>query len=46
MSAWVTKDGSEFTRRTVRLGLRQNGYHQILEGVQGEKRPLPTGLYS
>jgi cobalt-zinc-cadmium efflux system membrane fusion protein len=43
MSAWVTKDGSEFTRRTVRLGLQQNGYHQILEGVQVGETAVTDG---
>ena len=43
MSAWVTKDGSDFTRRTVRLGLQQNGYHQILEGVQEGETAVTDG---
>ena len=43
MSAWVTKDGSEFTRRTVRLGLQQNGYHPILEGVQEGETAVTDG---
>jgi membrane fusion protein, heavy metal efflux system len=43
MSAWVTKDGSVFTRRTVRLGLQQNGYHQILEGVQAGEMAVTDG---
>jgi membrane fusion protein, heavy metal efflux system len=38
-----TKDGSEFTRRTVRLGLQQNGYHQILEGVQEGETAVTDG---
>jgi membrane fusion protein, heavy metal efflux system len=43
MSAWVTKDGSEFTRRTVRLGLQQNVYHQILDGVQVGETAVTDG---
>jgi membrane fusion protein, heavy metal efflux system len=43
MSAWITTDGSEFTRRTVRLGLQQNGYHQILEGVQVGETAVTDG---
>jgi cobalt-zinc-cadmium efflux system membrane fusion protein len=42
-SAWVTKDGSEFTRRTVRLGLQQNGDHQNLEGVQVGETAVTDG---
>jgi cobalt-zinc-cadmium efflux system membrane fusion protein len=34
MTAWVTTDRKRFTRRTVKLGLQQNGYHQILEGLR------------
>ncbi len=34
MTAWVTTDRKRFTRRTVKLGLQQDGYHQILEGLQ------------
>jgi cobalt-zinc-cadmium efflux system membrane fusion protein len=34
MSVWVTTDGRHFERRTVRIGLRQNQYDQILAGVK------------
>ncbi|MGB6177232.1 MAG: efflux RND transporter periplasmic adaptor subunit [Methylocella sp.] len=43
MSAWITTDGSVFTRRTVRIGLQQNGYHQILEGVQAGEMAVTDG---
>ena len=43
MSAWVTKDGSVFTRRTVRTGLQQNGYRQIQEGVQAGEMAVTDG---
>lgn len=43
MSAWVTQDGSVFTRRTVRLGLQQNGYHQVLDGVQAGETAVTDG---
>ncbi len=33
MTAWVTTDRKRFTRRTVKLGLQQDGYHQVLEGL-------------
>ena len=34
MTVWVTADRRRFTRRTVRIGLQQDGYRQILEGLQ------------
>ena len=34
MTAWVTADRRRFMRRTVRIGLQQDGYRQILEGLQ------------
>lgn len=33
MSVWVTTDRLRFTRRTVKIGLQQNKYDQILEGL-------------
>jgi membrane fusion protein, heavy metal efflux system len=43
MSAWVTKDGSVFTQRTVQIGLQQNGYDQILDGVQAGEKAVTDG---
>lgn len=38
MTAWVTKDGARFERRTVRLGVEQDGLYQIVDGLKpGEK---------
>ena len=34
MTVWVTADRRRFIRRTVKVGLQQDGYRQILEGVQ------------
>jgi cobalt-zinc-cadmium efflux system membrane fusion protein len=34
MTVWVTADRRRFTKRTVKVGLQQNGYRQIIEGVQ------------
>ena len=34
MTAWVTTDRRRFTRRTVKLGVQQAGYHQVLEGLR------------
>jgi cobalt-zinc-cadmium efflux system membrane fusion protein len=33
MSAWVTTDRRKFTRRTVTVGLQQDGFDQILSGL-------------
>ena len=33
MSAWVTTDRKLFTKRTVTLGLVQNGYSQVVDGL-------------
>jgi cobalt-zinc-cadmium efflux system membrane fusion protein len=34
MTVWVTKDDRHFIKRTVSIGLRQNGWVQILNGLQ------------
>jgi len=34
MVVWLTTDGRRFTKRTVKIGLQYDGYHQILEGLQ------------
>ena len=34
MTVWVTKDGRRFAKRIVRVGLRQDGWVQILDGLQ------------
>jgi membrane fusion protein, heavy metal efflux system len=34
MTVWVTSDSRRFTKRTVKAGLRQDGWTQILEGLQ------------
>src|SRR5215469_13831071 len=34
MTVWVTADRRRFTKRTVKVGLQQHGYRQIIEGVQ------------
>ena len=46
MTAWVTTDRKRFTRRTVKLGVQQQGYHQILEGLQpGELAAFSGALF-
>jgi len=34
MTVWVTGDSRHFTKRTVKIGLQQDGWTQILEGLQ------------
>jgi membrane fusion protein, heavy metal efflux system len=33
MTVWSTRDSRHFTKRTVKIGLQQNGWTQILEGL-------------
>jgi membrane fusion protein, heavy metal efflux system len=34
MTVWVTTDRRRFTQRVVKIGMRKDGYRQILEGLQ------------
>lgn len=34
MTAWVTSDRRKFTARTVKVGLQQDGFDQIIEGLK------------
>jgi len=34
MTAWVTADSKRFVRRAVKVGLQQDGFVQVLEGLQ------------
>ena len=34
MIVWVTTDRRHFTKRTVKIGIQYDGYHQILEGLK------------
>jgi membrane fusion protein, heavy metal efflux system len=43
MTAWVTTDGRRFTQRTVKIGLQQHGYDQILEGLKPGERVATDG---
>jgi len=46
MSVWVTTDRRHFTRRTVRIGLQQNDYDQILDGVKsGELAAIDGAIF-
>ena len=37
MTAWVTTDGRRFVKRTVTIGLQQDGWNQILGGLRGDE---------
>jgi len=43
MSVWVTGDRRHFTRRIVKVGLRQDGYDQILDGLQPGELAVTSG---
>lgn len=43
MTVWVTKDSRHFTKRTVKTGLRENGWVQILDGLQAGERVVTEG---
>jgi cobalt-zinc-cadmium efflux system membrane fusion protein len=37
MTVWTTSDGRRFKRRTVKVGLKQDGWDQILDGLQRDE---------
>jgi cobalt-zinc-cadmium efflux system membrane fusion protein len=43
MTVWVTTDGHRFTQRTVRLGLQDGGYDQVIDGVTPGERVVVKG---
>ncbi len=43
MTVWVTGDSRHFTKRTVKVGLRQDGWTQILEGLQPTETVVTDG---
>ncbi|MFZ0930372.1 MAG: efflux RND transporter periplasmic adaptor subunit [Syntrophobacteraceae bacterium] len=46
MTVWVTTDRKTFTQRIVKLGLQQDGYHQIVDGLHpGELVATEGTLY-
>ena len=46
MTVWVTTDRHIFYKRIVKLGLQQDGYHQIIDGLQpGELVAAEGALY-
>ena len=43
MTVWVTKDSRHFIKRTVSIGPRQNGWVQILDGLQPGETVVTEG---
>jgi cobalt-zinc-cadmium efflux system membrane fusion protein len=43
MTVWVTADGHRFTQRAIRVGLLQNGFWQILDGLEPGERIATDG---
>jgi cobalt-zinc-cadmium efflux system membrane fusion protein len=43
MTAWVTTDGRRFFKRTVTVGLQQEGWSQILGGLRADETVVTDG---
>jgi membrane fusion protein, heavy metal efflux system len=43
MTVWVTTDQRHFTRRTVQLGILQDGFDQIVDGLQPGEQVVVEG---
>jgi len=43
MTVWVSNDNRRFTRRSVKIGLQQDGWTQILEGLQPNETAVMDG---
>ncbi|HUA55839.1 MAG TPA: efflux RND transporter periplasmic adaptor subunit, partial [Candidatus Sulfotelmatobacter sp.] len=43
MTLWVTGDGRRFDRRTVHIGLQEDGFDQVLDGVKPGERVATDG---
>jgi membrane fusion protein, heavy metal efflux system len=43
MTVWVTSDRRRFTRRTVTLGIQQNGWGQIIDGLKPDDTVVTDG---
>ena len=43
MSVWVTTDKKRFLKRTVKLGVTQDGFHQVLEGLKAGETVVTKG---
>ncbi len=43
MTAWATSDGHRFTQRPVKLGMHEDGWYEVLEGLQSGERVVTEG---
>jgi membrane fusion protein, heavy metal efflux system len=43
MTVWSTKDKRQFTKRTVKIGLQQDGWTQILDGLSRDETVVTEG---
>ncbi|MFB9269712.1 efflux RND transporter periplasmic adaptor subunit [Bradyrhizobium erythrophlei] len=43
MTVWVTSDGRRFDRRSVKVGMEQDGWRQILDGLAAGEKVASTG---
>jgi membrane fusion protein, heavy metal efflux system len=43
MTVWSTKDKRQFTKRTVKIGLQQDGWTQILDGLSPDETVVTEG---
>lgn len=43
MTVWVTTDRHTFTKRTVKVGLQQDGWHQVVEGLKAGELAVTEG---
>ena len=43
MTAWVTTDRRHFTQRTIKVGLQQSGYDEILSGLRAGELAVTDG---
>jgi membrane fusion protein, heavy metal efflux system len=43
MTVWVTTDRRRFVKRIVKIGLQQNGWNQILEGLRADELVVTDG---
>ncbi|WP_246667345.1 efflux RND transporter periplasmic adaptor subunit [Bradyrhizobium macuxiense] len=43
MTVWVTTDGRKFDRRSVTIGMEQDGWRQILSGLTAGEKVASTG---
>ncbi|WP_245322113.1 efflux RND transporter periplasmic adaptor subunit [Bradyrhizobium sp. LTSPM299] len=43
MTVWVTTDGHKFDRRSVKIGMEQDGWRQILDGLGAGEKIASTG---